>query len=48
MPLPQEKYYTLADVLSWDGQERWELISGVPVMMAPPVRVHQKIVSNMD
>lgn len=48
MPLAQEKHHTLADVLSWDGQERWELISGVPVMMAPPVRIHQKIVSELN
>lgn len=48
MPLPQEKYYTLADVLTWDDRERWELISGVPVMMAPPVRIHQKIVSELN
>lgn len=48
MPLTQEKYYTLADVLSWDDQEHWELISGVPVMMAPPVRIHQKIVSEIN
>lgn len=47
MPLPQEKYYTLADVLAWDDRERWELISGVPVMMAPPVRIHQKIVGEL-
>lgn len=47
MLLPQEKYYTLADVLSWDSLERWELISGVPVMMAPPVRIHQKIVGEL-
>ena len=43
MALPQEKLYTLADVLDWDEQERVELIDGVPVMMAPPVRIHQKI-----
>lgn len=43
MPLPQGKYYTLADVLVWNDQERWELIYGVPMMMAPPVRIHQKI-----
>ena len=43
MALPQEKLYTLADVLNWDEQERIELIDGVPVMMAPPVRIHQEI-----
>lgn len=43
MPLPKEECYTLADVLTWDEQERVELIDGTPVMMAPPSRVHQKI-----
>ena len=43
MLLPQGKYYTLADVLCWDDRERWELIDGVPLMMAPPARIHQKI-----
>lgn len=43
MPLPQENRCTLADALAWEGQERMELISGSPVMMAPPSRVHQKI-----
>ena len=42
MALPQEELYTLADVLSWDDEEQMELIDGVPVMMAPPVRVHQR------
>lgn len=42
MALPQEKCYTMADVLNWDGQERIELIDGYPVMMAPPARVHQR------
>ena len=43
MPLPQEKRYTLADALTWDEQERIELIYGDPVMMSPPpTRIHQK------
>lgn len=41
--MPQERLYTLADILDWDGQQRMELIDGVPVMMAPPSRLHQKI-----
>ena len=41
MPLPQEARYTLADALTWDEQDHIELIDGYPVMMAPPVRVHQ-------
>ncbi len=43
MALPQEKCYSMADVLDWDGQERIELVDGYPVMMAPPGRVHQEI-----
>ena len=43
MPLPKEKFYTLADALTWDEQDRIELIQGSPVMMAPPSRMHQKI-----
>ena len=43
MALPQEKGYTLADALDWDEHDRIELIYGDPVMMAPPVRIHQKI-----
>ena len=43
MPLPQENRYTMAEALTWDEQDRIELIDGYPVMMAPPSRVHQKI-----
>lgn len=43
MPLPKEERYTFADVLTWDEQERVELIDGASVMMAPPSRIHQKI-----
>jgi Uma2 family endonuclease len=28
--------------------ERWELIAGVPMMMAPPTKAHQRIASNLD
>lgn len=48
MPLPKEKFYTLADALTWDEQDRIELIQGSPVMMAPPSRAHQKIVSELN
>ncbi len=43
MPMPKEKSYTFADVLAWDEQDRMELIYGQPVMMAPPIRVHQEV-----
>ena len=42
MPLPMEKRYTLADALTWDEQERIELIYGDPVMQASPTRAHQR------
>ena len=29
-------------------EERWELINGVPMMMAPPTFVHQRIASNLE
>jgi Uma2 family endonuclease len=29
-------------------EEHWELIEGVPMMMAPPTRRHQRIVSNLE
>ena len=47
MALPEEKLYTLADVLVWDEQERVELIDGVPLMMAPPVRIHQLVLMEL-
>src|SRR5436853_117530 len=28
--------------------EHWELIAGVPMMMAPPTKAHQRIVANLD
>ncbi len=44
MALPAEKArYTFADVLTWDENERAEIIDGEPVMMAPPSRAHQEI-----
>ena len=43
MAFPQGNNYTLTDVLEWDGSEYIELIYGEPVMMPPPVRIHQKI-----
>ena len=43
MPLPQENRYTMAEALTWDEQDRIELIDGYPVMMAPPSRRHQEI-----
>lgn len=44
MALPVEKArYTFADVLTWEENERVELIDGEAVMMAPPSVEHQRI-----
>ena len=46
MALPAEdKRYTFADVLTWDESDRIEIINGEAVMMAPPSRIHQKILT---
>ena len=46
MGAPQVKggKYTYADYLTWDDDERYELIDGVVYLMSPaPVRKHQKV-----
>lgn len=44
MALPAEKErFTFADVLTWDENERIEIIDGEAVMMAPPTVRHQRI-----
>jgi Uma2 family endonuclease len=41
-------HYTYLDYLSWPGDERWELIDGVPYDMTPaPTRNHQEIVGEL-
>lgn len=47
MPLPREERYTYADLLHWDEGERWELIDGVPSMLASPTYAHQMIVGEI-
>lgn len=48
MPMPQPReHYTLADALTWDEDDRIELIYGEPVMMAPPSTTHQDIVVDL-
>jgi Uma2 family endonuclease len=42
--LKEEEYYTYADYLEWDTDERYELIDGIPYLMSPaPTPVHQEI-----
>ena len=44
MALPAEKaHYTFADVLTWEENERIEIIEGEAVMIAPPSVGHQRI-----
>ena len=44
MALPSKRMrYTFADALTWEENERIEIIDGEAVMMAPPVRIHQEI-----
>lgn len=48
MALPAKKErYTFADLPAWDEDGRIEVIGGQAVMMAPPLRVHQKIVTEL-
>ena len=35
-------------VESRPSEERWELLAGVPMMMAPPTHDHQRIASNVE
>ncbi|MBV8746533.1 MAG: Uma2 family endonuclease [Xanthobacteraceae bacterium] len=43
---------SVASFRAWLGsrpdEEHWELIEGVPMMMAPPNRRHQRIASNLE
>jgi len=43
----KEEYYTYADYLGWDENFRAELHDGELVMMSPPLRVHQGIVTQL-
>ncbi len=39
--------YSYLDYTTWDGPERWELIEGVPYMMASPTPEHQQILGEL-
>jgi len=44
MPIPDlKKKYTYADYLTWPEDERWEIIDGVPYMLAAPSWQHQAV-----
>ena len=35
--------FTYQDYCTWDDDERWELIDGIPYAMAAPMRKHQRV-----
>ena len=45
--LQEVRRYTYADYCSWDDDERWELIDGVPYAMAAPLTPHQSVLRNI-
>jgi Uma2 family endonuclease len=47
-PAPLSLMAFRAWLQSRPDEERWELIDGVPMMMAPPTRDHQRIASNLE
>lgn len=47
MPLPKEQLYTVDDIYKLPDGQRAELIDGVIYDMAPPSRIHQKLVSEL-
>ena len=47
MGLRQEKTYTIEDIYSLPEGQRAELIDGKIYNMAPPVRIHQKLISEL-
>ncbi|MDR0310315.1 MAG: Uma2 family endonuclease, partial [Acidobacteriota bacterium] len=47
--LQKDERYTYADYASWDTEERYELIDGVPYLMSPaPLRKHQSILFELS
>jgi Uma2 family endonuclease len=48
MPLAKEDvFYTYADFLEWDESIRAEIMDGEIVMMSPPLRIHQELVTRL-
>ena len=44
-----DERFTYGDYLTWDDDERWELIDGVPYNMSPALRVrHQRILVELS
>lgn len=47
MPLSQKRVYTIEDIYKLPNGQRAELIAGQIYLMAPPARIHQKLVSEL-
>lgn len=48
MPISKsDKKYTYADYLTWSDDERWEVIDGIPYLMAAPSWEHQAISNDL-
>lgn len=47
MPLPKEQLYTVEDIYNLPDGQRAELIDGVIYDIAPPSRIHQKLVNRL-
>lgn len=47
MALPQKQHYTIKDIYALPDGQRAELIDGQIYNMAPPKRIHQKLVSEL-
>lgn len=48
MPLLQEDFYTIDDIYTLPDGKRAEIIDGEMYMMAPPSRIHQKLVQELS
>lgn len=48
MPLPKERIYTIEDIYSLPEGTRAELIDGQIYYMAPPSRIHQRIILSLS
>ncbi len=48
MPLPKEQFYTVQDIYKLPDGQRAELIDGKLYMMAPPSRIHQKLLMELS
>ena len=47
LALKREERFTYGDYVTWDDDEQWELIDGVPYNMSPALKVaHQRILED--